>query len=293
MKIEDVALFERIAAMGSVSAAGRTLGLSATIASERLARLERDLGCTLAHRTTRKLNLTDEGKSFLARSRALLAAYHEAQESVGRRAGDISGTIHLTAPAYFGRLYLLPVLERFLAQHPSVNLKISLHDRVLDYVGEGVDIALRIGSMPDSSLKAVKLRENERVLCAAPSYLDWAGHPQAPQDLAGHHCIVLGGNHLWRLKRGDAREQVTVKTRVSSDSAEVVKSSVLAGFGIAERSLWDIRDDLADGRLQQVLPDFDIDHDMAIWLVFPPARYRSRASRALADMLSTEIKTII
>ncbi|MEM7074856.1 MAG: LysR family transcriptional regulator [Pseudomonadota bacterium] len=293
MKIEDVALFERIASLGSVSAAGRALGLSATIASDRLARLERDLGCTLARRTTRKLTLTDEGESFLVRARELMALYEGARESVGVRASVISGTVHLTAPAYFGRLFLLPVLEQFLDTHPAVNLKISLGDNVLDYIGAGVDVALRIGSMPDSSFKAQKLAGNDRVLCATPGFVARHGVPKDPEDLSHLPCIVLGGEDVWRFRRGDVHAQVAVRPRLSTDSAEVVKSAVLAGLGIAERSLWDVRTDLAEGRLIRMLPEVEIDTDMAIWLVYPPGRYRSRASRALSEVLACEIPRLL
>lgn len=290
MKIEDVVLFERIAALGSVSEAGRVLGLSATVASDRLARLERVLGCSLAHRTTRSLTLTDEGRRFLDQARALLQIYHAAQESVGSRAQVPLGRVHFTAPAYFGRLYLTPVVQRFLTRHPQVSLKLSLTDTVANYIADGVDVALRIGGVPDSTFRARKLSVNHRLLCASPDYTAKRGKPLAPEDLAQHDCIVLGGETRWRFVRKGVRQVVSVAPRIDTDNAEFVKTAVLAGLGIAERSLWDVAQDLAEGRLVQVLPEYDVDHDMAIWLLFPPGRYRSLATQTFADTLTEDLK---
>lgn len=290
MKIEDVALFERVAALGSVSEAGRALDLSATVASERLARLERVLGSTLAHRTTRSLTLTDDGRRFLERARALLQVYDETRESVGSRSQEPSGRVHFTAPAYFGRLFLGPVVQRFLADYPKVSLKLSLSDTVANYIGDGVDIALRIGGIPDSTFRARKLSVNHRLLCASQDYVAKRGLPKTPEDLAHHDCLVLGGETRWRFIRGGVRSLTTVQAKVDTDSAEFVKTAVIAGLGIAERSLWDVAQDLLSGNLVQVLPEYEVDHDMAIWLLFPPGRYRSLATQAFADVLSGDLK---
>lgn len=285
LKIEDVALFERIAQTGSISAAGKLLGLKPTLASERLARLERKLGTTLATRTTRNLSLTDEGRRFLAPARDLLSAYKAARESVADEGTALEGHIRVTAPSLFGRLFMPELTVAFLNDNPDVRISLSLSDRVSDYAAEGIDMAIRIAKLSDSTFRGRRLGDNQRTLCAAPAYLEKRGQPQSAEDLQHHDCLVFAGEDDWTIKTNGDPQTIRVSGPLQSDSADLIRSATIFGLGISLRSLWDIHDDLEAGRLTRVLPDSEIDTQMAIWAIFPPGRYTSRTTRAYAQTL--------
>ncbi|MDD7910813.1 LysR family transcriptional regulator [Pseudovibrio exalbescens] len=293
MKIEDVALFERIAELGSVSAAGEALGITPNLASERLARLERTLSCTLATRTTRSLSLTDEGRQFLERAKVLLEAYEEARHSVGTRSQEPTGSLRVTAPSFFGRLFLPTVIEAFLTRYPKAALDLSLSDHVEDYAARGFDLAIRIGNIPDSSYRGRKLGDNVSVLVASPAYLERYGAPQTPEDLKDHNCMVFAGQNKWTLETADGPRIILVSGTLRTDSAEIDKFAAVNGLGIALRSKWSIREELASGTLVQVLPTYPVTTNMSIWAIHPPGRYVSVAAKSFVELLQAELRTAL
>lgn len=289
-RVADLGLFLRVLDEGTISAAARSMDLSVGVASQRLKRLERELGVRLLHRTTRRLHPTPEGELLAAKGRALIEELGMLTEDLRRSASEVTGTLRVTAPATFGRLYVSPLLPQFLADHPKLRLSIDLTDQRVDLVSAGYDLAIRFGGLADSSLVSRRLATNRRVLCASPEYLSRRGHPRTPAELAHHDCVLLSGTHgrqdAWRLRDRKGTESVVhVQGRIESNLNEAVRDAALAGFGIALHSLWHVADDLRAGRLQIVLPQYALP-DNGIYAVKPQRRLVPPRVRALEDFLA-------
>lgn len=289
-RVDDLNLFLRVLDLGSISAAARSLDLSVAVASQRLKRLERELGVRLLHRTTRRLHATPEGAALAEQGRPLVEDLEALTGGLLQNSADIAGTLRVTASASFGRQYLSPLLPDFLALHPRVRLSINLTDQMLDLVSSGFDLAIRIGALDDSSLVARKLAANRRVLCASPEYLRRHGTPRTPQELVDHECVLLVGSHgrqdVWRFGDGSGGEiAVRVRGRVETNYGELVRDSAVAGVGIAVHSSWHVIDDLRAGRLVQVLPDYPL-AESGIYAVMPQRRLVPPRVRAFVDFLA-------
>ncbi len=263
----DYALFAAVVARGSLSAAGRALGVSAPMVSKRLARLEQRLGARLVHRTTRRLALTRAGEQFHADVLAILAAVAAAEQRVSGQPGVPRGPLKLSAPTSFGRLHIAPHLVRFLDTYPAIELTLDLSDGFSDLLGEQIDLAIRITSDVPPHLSAHRLATSGRILCAAPRYLDTHGLPQDVKALANHNLLAASGQLPWRLVGPKGLRLVDGESTVRTNSSEVVRELAIAGAGIALRSLWDVSRDLSDGRLQRVLPAYQGSADVAIYAV--------------------------
>lgn len=262
-RLGDISLFLQVLDLGSISAAARHLDLSVAVASQRLKRLERDLGVRLLHRTTRRLHPTAEGLALAQEGRALVEELALLGERVRQGGGAVGGTLRVTAPASFGRQYIAPLLPGFLDAHPGLRVSLDLDDRVVDLVGDGYDVAIRVGQLHDSTLVSRQLASNDRVLCASPDYLRRCGEPLTIEDLAQHDCLVLTGRDgrqdSWRLAGPDgAPVAVRVRGRLESNYGEVLREAAVAGLGIAMHSLWHVHRDLAQGRLRAVLPGYRV-----------------------------------
>ena len=289
-QLQDMDLFVRAVATGSLSAAGRELGLSPAVASKRLARLEGRLGTRLLQRSSRRLSLTDNGALYLERCQAILAEVAEAEDLLGGDDAQVRGTLRVSATSGLGRRWVGPVVAEFAARHPEVAVQLSLTDRVVDLVESGVDCAVRVGPRADDRLIARKLADNRRVVCATPAYLQAYGVPATPAELARHACLVLAaGNALhadWRFRPPHgAATHVRVRGRLASDNGQQVHDWMLAGHGLARRSFWDVADDLASGRLVEVLRDWS-DEDAPISLIYASRRHLPRRTRLFIDALA-------
>jgi len=289
-RIGDIGLFLRVLDLGSISAAARSLDLSVAVASQRLQRLERDLGVRLLHRTTRRLHATPEGAILAEQGRALVDDLEALSSSLRQVGTGISGTLRLTTSSSFGRLYISPLLPEFMANHPGLKLSFTMTDNVLDLVSAGFDLAIRIGTLDDSTLVARRLASNRRLLCASPEYLRRHGTPRTPQDLAHHDCLVLVGSQgrqdVWRLGDGAGGEvPVRVSGRIEANSGELLSDAALAGFGIALHSTWHVCSHLRAGRLVQVLADYPV-AESGIYAVMPQRRLVPPRVRAFVDFLA-------
>lgn len=246
---------------GSLAAAARRFGRSAAAATRAIALLEDAAGERLLLRSTRGLRLTEAGERHVAVWREVLARLAELRpDQTGQ---TISGTLVLTAPELFGRLKVSPVLESFLALHPQVQARALLLNRVVDMVGEGVDVAIRLAHLPDSSMVALRLGEVRRVVCAAPAYIARHGRPAEPGDLARHACIgtsAEGNRELWTFRRQAGSAQlraVPIQTQLSNTSVGAGLDAALRGHGFIHVLSYQVADDLATGRLQRVLKGFE------------------------------------
>jgi len=292
MTLDNLALFLMIVEKGGLSAAGRELGLSPASVSERLAMLEGYYGASLLTRTTRSISLTDEGRLLAEGARRLLAEADELESSIRLGAQKISGLIRLSAPVDLGQAQIVPILDRFLAEHSSVTIDLNLTDGFVDLVSQGIDFAVRYGVLADSTLRSKPIGENRRVVCAAPAYLECNGTPQHPDDLSRHDCIVMrfGTNidRVWTFRVDSEAYRVVVRGRRVANNGGLVRQWCLDGHGICNKSVWDVQADLAAGRLVEVLPDYS-PGQTALQIVYPPVSVLPRRVRALIDTISSEL----
>lgn len=265
--MRDYDLFCRIVASGSLTAAGRELHLSPAMVSKRLTRLEQRLGAQLVHRSTRRLVITDAGRGFYEDATAILAAAAAAEARVSGAAPVLSGKLRIHAPTSFGRLHVAPHLKSFRAAYPDVRLELDLSDTYVDLVAGRVDIAIRITSQIAPGLVAHHLAVNRRILCASPAYLDTHGAPSSLEDLRRHALIAADNQTSWQLTSGSRTKSLAVESVVRTNSSEVARVLATEGHGIALRSLWDIREDLAEGRLIRVLDRWEGSQDVCIHAV--------------------------
>ena len=293
MNLDHLALFLTIVEKGSMAGAGRELGLSATTVSERLAALEAHFGASLLNRTTRTLGLTDEGRTLVEGARRLLEEAADLESRVRCGAETLTGRIRIGAPLDLGRSLVAPVVDDFLREHPEISIELLLSDGYLNVIEEGIDIAVRFGNLADSTLRVRKLGEHERLVCAAPAYLERHGEPRAPAELEEHNCILMrfGSNldNVWRFRVKRKAVSVTVRgDRVVNDSA-LAREWAVAGHGIVCKSELDVRSDLAAGRLVRLLEGYRA-ATLPLHMVFPPGHSQPRRVRAFSDRLAEAIR---
>ena len=292
-RVGDLSLFLRVLDLGSISAAARSLDLSVAVASQRLKRLERDLGVRLLHRTTRQLHATPEGAALAEQGRVLVEDLEALTGGLRQAATEVAGTLRVTLPASFGRQYISPLLPEFLARYPRVKLSVNLNDQMLDLVGSGFDLGIRVGALGDSGLVARQLAVNRRVLCASTDYLRRHGTPRTPADLAAHDCLLLVGSQgrqdVWRFGDGHGGEIAQrVDGRFESNLGELLRDAVVAGLGIAMHSVWHVHEELRTGRLQVLLPEYPL-AATGIHAVMPQRRLVPPRVRAFVDFLAERL----
>jgi DNA-binding transcriptional LysR family regulator len=288
--IEDIDAFVRVVEKGSLSSASRDLNLSVAVVSKRLMRLESALGVRLIHRSTRQLSLTEDGREFFEHGRALLSQVQRAEAAIANRRDEVFGLLRITASNSFARRQLAPRLGRFLDRYPAVKIELVTTDDIVDIVKERIDIAIRQGELPDSTLYARSIATDKRVLCASPDYLNLHGSPASPDDLAQHRCIVFGDPPIqtWVLTQGETRIEVHVDWGLHVHAGDAAHAAVLGGAGIAFKSIWEIVDDFREGRLVEVLPGWS-SFPRPIYAVYSSARYQTPRVRRFVDFLVSEM----
>ena len=288
MNIDHLKLFIRIANTHNISMAGHEAGISPAVASTYINKLEEGLGVRLLHRTTRKVSLTEEGVSFLPHAEDVLASMEAARASVGAGISSPRGTLRIAAPASFGRMHLLPALNDFFERYPDLTIDLKLSDTIIDLVEGGFDIAIRNSALKDSSLVARKLAEDSRILCASPEYLASHGHPRTPDDLNVHQCIALMGLDNWQFKTPKGFTTIKVRGRLRTDNGEAVRDACINGLGITINSRWSAYRALKEGKLVQLLKDYPLVSDTALWAVYPSSRLLAPKVRAFIDYFSAK-----
>lgn len=288
----DYTLLARVVEAGSLSAAGRAMGLSPAMVSKRLARLEARLGVKLAHRTTRRLTLTEAGERFHADVVAILEAVRAAEERLTGGGLSPVGPLRVAAPTSFGRLHVAPLVPAFLERFPQVELRLELSDTFSDLVAERIDVAIRIAPEIPAGLVATRLADSRRVLCAAPAYLQHHGTPESLKELADprrHRLLAADGQLPWRLVRGKQALLLAGHSQVRTNSSEVVRELCVGGVGVALRSLWDVSGLLAAGSLVRVLPELEGSLDVAIYAVRPRATVEAPAVAAFVAFMADRL----
>ena len=266
--------------------AGKELGLSPAVASAHINKLEDGLGVRLIHRTTRKVSLTEEGTAFLPHAEDVVASVRAAHASVGAGSTSPIGTLRVAAPASFGRMHLLPALNDFFVRYPDLSIDLKLSDSIIDLVEGGFDIAIRNSELKDSSLIARKLAPDTRILCASPNYLAKYGEPKFPDELNFHQCITLMGLDNWYFQTEKGQFNIKVKGRLRTDNGEAVRDACINGLGITINSKWSAYQQIKSGELVQILKDFPLTSNTAIWAVYPTSRLLAPKVRAFIDYFS-------
>ncbi|MEV4150814.1 LysR family transcriptional regulator [Amycolatopsis sp. NPDC049691] len=256
--LDDLHFFQVVAASETLTAAARELGWSLPVVSKRLKALEQRLDARLVHRGTRRLVLTSEGELYASRLETILEQVRELEDQLTHRSGELRGSMAVQATLGLGRAHIAPLLGEFTARHPQLDVRLHTSALPLRPHRREFDLAVHVGTPPDSTLRMRRLAKNRRVPCAAPSYVERRGMPERVEDLAEHDCIVLRENEgdfdLWRF--GDARHprQVRVRGRLSSNDGDIVTDWALRGHGVIMRSEWQVRSHLESGALVRVLP---------------------------------------
>ena len=287
--ISSLNLFVRIAEHGGMAAAGRDLGLSPAMVTERLSALEAHYGTRLINRTTRSLSLTDEGRLLLESARQLISDAKDIEARIRLGATQLSGLIRISAPLDLGRNIVSKTLDAFIATHPNISIELILSDGYVDLAAQGIDLAVRFGDLKDSSLNTVRLGINRRIVCASPAYIQHNGAPTNPQELLTHNCLLMrfgaGVDREWVFNNQGKRLSVTVKGNRIANDGSLVRQWCIEGHGIALKSYWDVVDDLAQGRLTELLSDYAGSQN-TIQVVYQGGRAIPQRVRAAIDALA-------
>ncbi|WP_177335590.1 LysR family transcriptional regulator [Klebsiella quasipneumoniae] len=258
-KLEDMALLVAVAEAGGLSAAGRRLSLSPATMTARLKAMEERYQTRLFHRSTRAITLTNAGEDFYHAARRVLEEARHAESLLTQKEGVLSGDIRLSAPSDFGRQYLSPAIVDFTRRHPEVTFSVYLGERVEDLVANRLDMSIRVGNLPDSSLAIRHIRPNHRVLVASTAYLAARGMPASPEALHHHRCLALERHGVvmneWRFEEAGKEQVIRVTPAMVCDDGALLRQWALSGAGIAGKSWWDVKRDVEEGRLQVLFAD--------------------------------------
>jgi DNA-binding transcriptional LysR family regulator len=291
----EIRIFVQVADSGGFSAAGRVLHLSTNLVSRRIAQLEDRLGVRLLHRTTRRTSLTEEGRQFLERAVRLLEAADEAAAAVATRASAFEGRLRVAARSTSVEYGLVEELVRFLEAHPGLSVQLLVGDDPVDLVGEGIDLAVQVGELPDSSLVSRGVGEVPIVLAASPAYLERRGRPRVPADLAGHECLRRLGRRpeeAWTLIGPDHREVVVpIAGRLECSDSAAQTHALYAGFGIGARPAGEVRRAAAGGALVRVLPHHQF-APVPLRVVMPPRRASLPRVAAMIELVRTMVRRL-
>jgi DNA-binding transcriptional LysR family regulator len=283
---EDMRIFAQVLEAGSFTAAADRLGMSKQSVSRRLMQLEERLGVRLLNRSTRRLDATPLGQHYYQSALRLLGEVQQVEHDISGQAQALRGTLRLSAPLSFAMSHLGCLLTEFLQLHPQVDVEVDLSDRAVDLIGEGYDLALRIGALEDSSLIARRIASVERVYCASPAYLQARGVPLTPEDLAGHDCLPYGHSRQvqWQFRQGGKAQAIQVTGRMRANNGELLRDAAIAGMGVTYLPTFIVGQALADGRLVNVLEEWT-PPALQLSAVYPQHRQVARPVQGFVSFL--------
>lgn len=288
-RLQAMTVFVRVVETGSFSAAARQIGVGQPAISKTIAQLEDRLQVRLLLRSTHGLTPTDAGLRFYERARLAIQEADEADLQARGAGAGLSGRLRVSAPTTFARLKIVPRLPEFLAQHPELEIDVILDDRVIDLVSEGIDVALRMGDLADSTAVARRIATGRRSVLATPAYLERHGHPAHPAELSVHEVVAsLQAGHQVRLRKGATEVEVTLSGRIRLSAAEGIRAAVLADMGLTIASDWMFAPELTDGSVRRVLENCTLP-DIDLWAIFPTGRLASAKARAFADFVAGDM----
>lgn len=285
-KADDVILFVMVVEAGSFSKVAEQLDITNSVVSKRIARLEKDINAQLLYRTTRKLSLTDAGKTFYGKARLAKLAFQEAEDAVTGYGEDVRGTIKLTMPVVSAHLVLSEALANFCHDHPDVNVELTINNHFIDIIEQGYDLAIRTAHLEDSSLVARRLIDSDWLVCASPEYLNNNGTPQEPMELSEHSCLIYkyegAGSDQWAFRVDGKEYNIQVSGRFRSNNLNSLRQAALSHFGIAYLPKALIYEDLMAGRLTSLLNSHK-GKDLGIYAVYPKTRRPDKKLKLLIE----------
>ncbi len=291
-RFQEMTVFTAVVEAGSFVGAADALGISKAVVSRLVAELEARLGVRLLHRTTRKLSLTEEGRTFHARCKSVLADVEEAEAEITARSGQARGLVKINVPVTFGVMHLAPLWGDFMAKNPQVSLDVTLSDRFVDLVEEGYDLAVRIGRLGNSSLISRQLSSTRMVVCASPRYLKAQGEPAHPADLAQHAVLaysLASTGDLWEFTGPQGPVTARVQPRLRTNSGDTCVQAALHHQGIILQPTFIVQEHLKSGALREVLPDYR-SHELGIHAVYPSRQHVAPKIRVLIDYLQRALR---
>jgi len=293
-KFGDIELFVKIVRHNGLASAGKELGLSPASITGRLNRLETSYGVRLLNRTTRRIALTEEGRSFYESCVRILSDVHEAEEKLMTGRDQLSGSLKISTTFDLGKQQIAPLLGHFAKQNPNIRAHLNLDDDMVNLVEDEFDLAIRYGALQDSRMVARKLTDNYRVLCAAPAYLKENGPPSSPSDLKNHRCLAMVREKQtithWHFNKQGQDLSVDIMPSLTSNNGAQIREWALSGLGIALKSYWDIKSDLDAGRLELVLKEYRKSSTAAqdnpnLYIVYPTRKFLPARTKAFIDLL--------
>lgn len=293
LDLKSIELFIRVATLGAIGKAGSEFGLSPTATTQRIQALETAVGTQLIHRTTRAVSLSADGEAFLDHARKIIADVEDALADIQYEPQSIRGELRIAAPASFGRIHVAPYIAEFIDLHPNVSIQLHLTDSVIDIVEQGIDLAIRLGALQSSTLKARKLAESPRMIVAAPGYIARHGQPEFPEDLQDHNCLAREDMRTWKMTGPDADDyEIKISGNFASNSAEAVTEAALTGLGIARKCRWEVAEHLKSGALVPLLSDYTITPEWNVYALRSPSRLTPARVRAFGDFLGQKLRSI-
>jgi len=287
-RFENMETFIRVVEVGSISGAAERMGVTKSSVSRRLKELEGHLGVELFHRTTRKMNLTDTGRSFYQQSVRILEDVLETELATSKAHGELQGSLKIALPLSFGLMHMGPAINDFLEEHPQIEFDLDFNDREVDLIQEGFDLAIRIASLPDSSLIARRLAPIQHVICATPDYLNKHGTPQSLEDLQQHQCLAYSLMHdykTWRFTDENNQEyKVTFKPHIKASVGEFLRDAAVNGQGIVTLPTFIVYREIENGTLLQLLHEYR-PWQVDAYAIYPQTRHLSQRVRAFVDFL--------
>jgi DNA-binding transcriptional LysR family regulator len=286
-KLDAMMAFARVVSLGSFTEAGRALGITRSAVSKAVMELEQLLGARLLDRTTRRVSATEAGRAYYESCVDILARVEETERQVSRLHDEPSGVLKINGPMSFGALYLGPAIADLMAAYPALKIELSLNDRFIDPLEEGVDVTIRIAQLADSTLIARRLAPARRVIVASPAYIEHHGMPAEPADLMQHRCLNYGHStalQRWQLTREGETISVRTNCIMCSNNGDVLRAAALAGQGLAQLPTFLVGPDIAAGKLRTLLEDFR-PPALGIFALYAPNRYLAAKVRILIDFL--------
>ncbi len=300
-KLEDIDLFVRVVNSKGLAAAGREVNLSPASMTARINRLEKHYGVKLLNRTTRRITLTDEGRTFYEDCIRILNDIEQAEDTLIKGRSFLSGQLNITSPSDIGRQHVSELIAQFVQEHPKISINLHLSDEVENLIEHNFDLGIRYGLLDDSRMISRKLSNhsrthNARVLCASPSYVKKYGMPKTPEELSEHQCLTIlrKGEAVtnWHFKTSTLQKVITIKPTLSSNDGAQIRQWALSGYGIALKSYWDVKNDLTSNKLVEVLTDYSKNMDIDgikgsadLHVIYPSREYLPERTRAFIDRL--------
>ena len=289
--LKDIITFTVVANLRSFTKAAEKLEISKSVVTTRINDFERAIGMKLLARTTKDVNLTTDGQSFLNYCNAVLKRVENLNDFLDS-AKEISGKLKIVLPPYFSRYHVVPYLKEFLEQYPKLNLDMTLTENPINIIEEGYDLQIRIQVPSEENLEVAKLMMNKKIVCASADYIAKYGKPKTPQDLLKHNCIIFGENSSWKFRIGGGKEITelsNIKGNIKCDNGEVIKELILAGLGITVKSICDVESEIKERKLIVLLKDCEVVNETEFYAVYPSGRKASPKIKAFIDFFQKKL----